>query len=228
MASGSSSERIAPEDIHTPRMPRFLTLIAPLASTCADALYGSLRSLNILLLNVVRYLRTPFNPFISLQEAEALAARISIADIVVNVHKPPLWRKVSLLLLSALQFLSWLGIGLYDLVINPDVSPGHRMGFLPFLFCTYWLYSIIRSLVRPLSTPPFDLFATYVFYVLLHGLYISMTLYDYYTLESGSLDFVVMSTLVFNFVCGMALSIIVLNMPLGIPSGMIPKDEIVR
>jgi len=105
-------------------------------------------------------LGSPFKPFVTLQEAEALDVKAlgveedeGATELLTFI---PLWRTVLFVFVGIMECFCWTAAGAYGLY-NHNGNP-----ILPFLVALSWLYTAIRPIARPTATPPYGLFAIYL------------------------------------------------------------------
>ena len=113
--------------------------------------------------NFTSILKTPtiFQPFLTLEEAEALnASADGGADVETAPEKgaavAPLWRTAILAILvfvGLAETLGWLSFGSYN-IPNDAGTPWTKT--LPFFVAFTWLYTVVRPVARvsPSSYPP--------------------------------------------------------------------------
>lgn len=117
-----------------------------------------------------------FKDFLTLREAEALdKTEHSGSDTAgKQTEKPRLLRTVLISFLSLSLSLAWLGIGTYRLATSsPDWS---SMSALAIAVCH--LYAASRPVVKPFTTPPYDLFALIITQLIGAVLLLGGTLYE--------------------------------------------------
>ena len=122
----------------------------------------------------------PFEPFMTLHEAEALDAssddKASVAadadgraEVLVK-HDVPLWRTLLLSWLALLQVLVWLAVGAYSLATD---GAHLGTGVCYVAISASWVYAVCKPVFWPKQTAHLDLFIVYaahfVFGVLMLG-----------------------------------------------------------
>lgn len=124
---------------------------------------------------ILYIIRVPFTNFLPLSEAEAL----DIGEVLVYDEKShtTIPRTLFISTLSLLESLVWLGIGSYVFALEPSVTWNNVP---PFLLALSWLYASLHIMLKPTSTPPFDLFTLYTAHFILGILTIGGIMYDYY------------------------------------------------
>lgn len=175
-------------------------------------------------------LSAPFKLYLTLHEAEALDAnttavdKLSAPDETGDFEPVPLWRAVVLVFVGIIQFLFWTAHGSYRLYNDPGDIFG---GVLPFLVATAWLYTIIRPIHHPIATSPVDLFAIYLVLFCVGILRIGGIMFDHNVFGSpwpSTLSLVGLSA---NLLALLILLVVVLKIPLALPSNRINKKDIV-
>jgi hypothetical protein len=205
-------------------------------SLCVREIWGSFLPAGLVLVlcilsipipHVFDILCSPFKPYLTLHEAEALNGDIdkisSQDDMGDSVKKVPVWRTVVFVFVGIIQCLSWIAHGLYRLHNDPRDIFG---GLLPFLVAIAWLYTIIRPITHPIATSPFDLFSIYLVLFCVGSLRIGGILFDHvFGLPLPST--ITLVALSANLLALLVLLIVVLNTPLTLPSNRINKKDIV-
>ena len=206
-------------------------------SQCVREIWGSFLPAGLVLIlcflsipipHAFDILRSPFKPYLTLHEAEALDGnidKISSQDETGNsVETVPLWRTVVFVFVGIIQFLSWAAHGLYRLHNDPRDVLG---GVLPFLVAIAWLYTIIRLINHPIATSPFDLFSIYLTLFGVGFLRIGGILFDHIVFGLPWPSTITLVALSANLFALLVLLIVVLNIPLALPSSRINKKDIV-
>ena len=208
-------------------------------SQCVREIWGSFLPAGLVLVlcffsipipHALDILCSPFKPYLTLHEAEALDGNMdkisSQDDMGDSVATVPLWRTVVFVFVGIIQCLSWIAHGSYRLYDDPRDVFG---GVLPFLVAITWLYTIIRPISHPIATSPFDLFSIYLVLFCFGFLRIGGILLDYNVFASprpSSLTFTLVALSV-NLLALLVLLIVVLNTPLALPSNRINKKDVV-
>jgi hypothetical protein len=171
---------------------------------------------------------SPFKTYLTLHEAEALDDNIDKIsrqdDIEHFVETVPLWRNMVFVFVGIIQCLSWITHGSYRLYNDPRDVFG---GVLPFLVAIAWLYTIIRPIRYPIATSPFDLFSVYLVLFCVGSLRIGGILFDHNVFGSPWPSTITLVALSANLLALLVLLIVVLNIPLALPSNGINKKDIV-
>jgi len=177
-------------------------------------------------------IKAPFETYMTLPEAEALDANASTEgklgadedmgdDPLVPV---PLWRSLVLSWIGLVQTLVWLGVGSYLWVVD---SYNLWNALCPVLISASWLYATARPIFNPMATPPMDLFSIYCVHIVAGSLLFGGVLYDHNISGLPLPPSLAIVALVFNLVAIMVLLAVVVNMPMGIPSKRVRKENIV-
>ena len=206
-------------------------------SQCVREIWGSflpaglvlvLCFLSIPLPHAFDILCSPFKPYLTLHEAEALDGDIdkisSQDDMGDSVETVPLWRTVIFVFVGIIECLSWSADGSYRLYNDPRNVFG---GVLPFLVAIAWLYTIIRLISHPITTTPFDLFSIYLTLFCVGSLRIGGILFDHHVFGLPWPSTITLVALSVNLLALLVLLIVVLNIPLALPSSRINKKDIV-
>ena len=161
---------------------------------------------------------TPFQRYLTLYEAEAID--ISALDDgeetepLVKVSKfVPAWRTVTFVFVGIVQSFFWVADGSYILYSDPE---NRWRGAFSFLVAISWLYTAIRPITRPMSTPPFDMFTLYL---ILHAgaiLRLGAVLFDHGVLLAPLPSTLVMTIVIVNLLSILILLAVMIGMPLAI------------
>lgn len=196
----------------------FLVIVAvPLTAAVIRTLPGPLRK-------PADAVRTLFTNFLTLPEAEALDAGEDLSSLETTESPPvPLWRSLVLSGLALGETLAWLSVGSYVLVAEPlDVWGNVR----PFIVAFAWFYAASRPVAKPSATPPYDIFVLFVVQFILAVITSGGLVYDNRVQDIPYPPTWILVSHVANLVVCVVLIIIILNMPLSIPSSKVNKDDI--
>lgn len=171
----------------------------------------------------LRVAQKPLQDFLSLQEAEALIVGEEHLEEEEDA-KVPLWRTLVLSSVSLAETLLWLGVGCYSLIVNPeDIWSGVR----DFLISVTWFYATLRPIVWPTPTAPADLLSLFSVHLIFGLVTFLGHIYDRYVYEIPLPTPLRSTVYIINLLAVSVLLTLVLNMPLGIPSNRVNKEEIV-
>lgn len=168
------------------------------------------------------------NSFITLAEAEALdAEEFEEKDTRKdNTRIIPLWRTLVISSVALLECLSWLMFGCYTIIAN---DPGDIWTFLfPFGLSLSWLYISSRPILRPFSTAPFDLLISLGLKLGLGIFKLGGDFYDHVVFDAPLPSNGVMTAQILNLSAICLLLMVVMALPLALPSKFVDKEEIVR
>ena len=206
-------------------------------SQCVREIWGSFLPAGLVLVlcflsipipHALDNLCSPFKTYLTLHEAEALDGNIdeiSNQDELGNsAETVPLWRTVVFVFVGLIQCLSWIAHGSYRLHNDPRDVFG---GILPFLVAIAWLYTIIRPISHSITTSPFDLFSIYLVLFCVGSLRIGGILFDHNIFGLPWPSTITLVALSANLLALLVLLIVVLNIPLALPSNRINKNDIV-
>ncbi|KAG8843875.1 hypothetical protein FRB96_003699 [Tulasnella sp. 330] len=138
----------------------------------------------------------------------------------------PIWRTATLSFLSILEALTWLALGtysVYEYIERRNIDP--MVVATPFLMATTWFYATLRPIARPTATPPYDLFALFLAYWIWGSLDIGVPIYMHYHAGWSLPTALSMGAMIANLTTVTVLLVIVLLMPLDIPSGAARRME---
>jgi hypothetical protein len=161
-----------------------------------------------------------------LREAEALGASTAENEVEVEIDlisKPPLWRTMLISIISVIETLAWLTFGSYRLITNPF----HPSSLLPFILALAWIYASLRPILRPSSTPPYDLFALFLVHLVMGTLMLGGVLYAHHVLAAPIPGKLSVLGLVGNLLGVIVGLVVVINIPMAVPSNKVNKENIV-
>jgi hypothetical protein len=185
--------------------------------------------------NLFRPVKGQFVPFLTLQEAEALDAAATAESKTAfgndgqdphdeQVEPGRLWKSLLLSWFALVEVLVWFGVASFTLIQDGWTSFYFASSFVLALT---WLFATIRPIIRPISTPPYDIFTLYLIDTGFELVSLGAFAYDHHahgtpfppplTLAAHTLNLCVLSILI----------AIVLSMPLAIPSSRVEKAKIV-
>jgi hypothetical protein len=180
----------------------------------------------------LRIIKTPFKPFLTILEAEALDANSNfvggIDDLAMQMLKTRTHFSLScpivFSLVGLVETLSWLSYGSFLLISVPTNAWDP---YQPFFVAVSWLYTVIRPIVRPPATPPFDLFSIYCLHFIAGTVQLGGTIFDNQVFGTPFPSTFGIITLVMNLAIVLALLAILVAMPLAMPSNRVRQEEIV-
>lgn len=166
-----------------------------------------------------------FKRFLTLHEAEALdAASDDSVDVEVAVTaKPPLWRTLLLCAIALLESIAWLTLASYRLI----TTPFHPSSLLPYVLALPWIYASFRPVLKPVSTPPYDLFALFLVHLVGSILMLGGALYTHYVLGGSLVAPIVLAGLSINVGCVLMGLGVVVSIPIDVPSARVKVEDIV-
>jgi hypothetical protein len=188
--------------------------------------------------NLIRPIKEPFTPFLTLQEAEALdAAAIaeskaalgeagqdeadSVAEHVESRH---FWKSLLLSWLALIETLVWFGITSFT-IIQDERNPVYVTS--SFVLALTWLFATIRPIVRPKLTPPYDLFTLYLINTAFELVSLGAFAHDHRAYGTPLPPSPILTAHILNLCVLFILIAIVLSMPLSVPSRRVEKSKIV-
>lgn len=169
-----------------------------------------------------RALKSPFDEFITLREAEALSAGEHIPDDVDSAV--PLWRTIALAFVALVQALIWLSAGAYMLVTHEYDS---WKGVCALLIGSTWVYGVSKPVFWPKPTAHLDLYWLYLAHFVFGVLLLGGTVYDHQIFRVPLGPRVEFTALIFNLAAVLVELTLVSTMPMELPSSRISKEEIV-
>ncbi|KAN0111601.1 hypothetical protein V8E52_008339 [Russula decolorans] len=187
--------------------------------------------------NLMRPIKEPFTPFLTLQEAEALdtaaiaeskaalgEAGLGEADAVAeHVESRHFWKSLFLSWFALIETLVWLGIASFT-IIQDERDLVYVAS--PFVLALTWLFATVRSIVRPKFTPPYDLLTLYLIYTVFELVSLGAFAYNHRAYGTPLPPLLILTAHILNLCVVFILVAIVLSMPLAIPSRQVEKAKI--
>ncbi|KAK2461323.1 hypothetical protein APHAL10511_006850 [Amanita phalloides] len=174
---------------------------------------------------VIRVLKTPVHPFLTLEEARALdAGSGGEAEVVIAQDEGvvvPLCRTSLLVFVGLAETLTWLAFGSY-MLINDSGTPWTKS--LPFFLAFSWLYTVMRPVLRPVITAPLDLFYVYFLLLAAAALQLGSIAYDYTIWDLPLPPTSTLALILLNFFAILVLLTITLAVPFSVLNGNATKD----
>jgi hypothetical protein len=190
--------------------------------------------------NLLRPVKGQFVPFLTLQEAEALNAATmaeskatfgdtgqdgaSEAVAEPKVEPGHFWKPLLLSWFALIETLVWFGVASFTL-IQDERDPVYVAS--PFVLALTWLFATVRPIVRPIPTPPFDLFTLYLINTVFELVSLGAFAYNHYAHATPFPPPLAVAAHILNLYVLLILVAIVLSMPLAIPSSGVEKAKIV-
>ncbi|KAJ7125217.1 multidrug resistance-associated ABC transporter [Mycena epipterygia] len=174
---------------------------------------------------LVDAVKSPFNRYMSLHEAEglALADETNIPEAALEVDNAvPLWRTVVFVFVGLLQCLAWLAAGSFLLITgHPKWEAIQR-----FLVASTWLYATARPILRPTATPPYEMLALYMTHIAGGILQLGGYLFQHNAYGAPLPGTLVLVGLSVNLALSVGLVLVIMGMPLALPSHLVKKEDI--
>ena len=206
-------------------------------SPCIRELWGSFLPAGLVLVlyisavpmpHVLNVLYSPFRNYMTLDEAEALDGTTPVIDKIPSQDDTgetvQLWKAVVFVFVGIIQCFSWTAHASYRLYNNPGDLFG---GVLPFLVAMAWMYTIIRPISHLITTSPFDLFSVYLVLFCAGFVRLGGILFDHSVFGSPWPSTITLTALSTNLLVLLVLLIVVLGIPMALPSNKINKKDIV-
>ncbi|KAF8872717.1 hypothetical protein CPB85DRAFT_1378897 [Mucidula mucida] len=135
----------------------------------------------------------------------------------------PVWRTIVFALLGLMEALCWAGEGSYRaLVMHYDVWGIVRA----FLIAATWLYTVVRLVMSPAATPPYDIFVVYILHLIGAILILGGALYDAAVFGLPLPHGVILAGLYVNPIITITLLAVVMDMPIDVPSSRVKVADI--
>jgi hypothetical protein len=181
-----------------------------------------------------RIVKAPFQPYLTLEEAEALDAAAAAGDKVDEDEDAkrtddaaalvPLWRSVVMSGIGVAQTLVWLGTGSFQLFRE---SSNTWDGLRSILVSFSWIYAAVRPVANPKATPHADLFSLYLIHLVSGILLLGGVIYDHDVFGDPLPPTLVVVALSVNVIALFVLLAVVVQVPLAVPSKRVNKKDIV-
>jgi hypothetical protein len=165
----------------------------------------------------------PFQKFITLRDAEAIAAGTSTSppDEASAKHSPSWLSALALPAIAILEAVAWTIYGSYQSVSTPVQG---WAAVLPFAAALTWVYSAIRAILSPQPTPHYDILTILLAQLVGALLMLGGIAFDAYIKDAlPSVNVIVLH--IINFFAILALNIIILAKPLAIRSPIAKRDD---
>lgn len=174
---------------------------------------------------ILQTLKSPVQPFITVAEAEALLVPDGKGEPARVPKTTSLWFNGALALVALLETLLWIVIGSYLCVVDEVDAPS---SVVPFLIAVSWLYACASSIFKPTATAPYTLLVLYLSRIAVDSVVLGGVVYDNYVYGvpvPNTLYTVALSASLAGAVVSL---IVVMGMPVGIPTANVNPAEIVR
>lgn len=100
--------------------------------------------------------------------------------------------------------------------------------WIPFVDAFTWAYAAIRPIARPQVTAPYDLFVLYIMHFIAAAIGIGSMLYEHAAMGVDFPPTVILVLDAWQLVVPFGLAVVVMSMPVGIPTARVVKEDIVR
>lgn len=170
---------------------------------------------------IVDFVKSPFQPFLTLEEAELLLD--SIAEVPSKSRHVAPWRPL-LVGFGLAESVAWIGVAAFSFATNAAVWQGVR----ELLISLTWMYTVGRAIVHLSATPPYDLFMLYIVYLCAGTLQIVGYLFQYSVSGASLPGGLTLFGMCADIGASLTLVSVVLTMPLNVPSSRINPADIVR
>ncbi|KAH7910089.1 hypothetical protein BJ138DRAFT_1193608, partial [Hygrophoropsis aurantiaca] len=164
-----------------------------------------------------------FRTYLTLDEAEALAADDTDHDNLSEVVEVHIWRNTVFSFIGLFQTLAWLGVGIFSFVQHGSFT---WLGASTVLVALTWLYTTCKATFRAKATVHYDLFSLYVIHLITGVLLLGGTIYDHKIFGIPLPLPWTFSGLIANLVAVLVVLVIVLDMPFALPSTFVKKEDI--
>ncbi|KAH8109668.1 hypothetical protein DFH11DRAFT_1843160 [Phellopilus nigrolimitatus] len=172
----------------------------------------------------LKSLWAPFRSFLTLKEAQALNAdEDPTSEDTDSNEKPPLWFTLVLSITALLSTAAWIVAGAYILAIDDG---NVQQGLCAIILSLTWLYAAVKPLVKPVTTPPYDLFALFIVHFVGAVLLLGGVFFDHHVYGDALPSRLIVAAYALNLTAASVLLIVVFSRPLAAPSSRVAKDDI--
>ncbi|KAF8554053.1 hypothetical protein OG21DRAFT_1497299 [Imleria badia] len=213
----------SPLDLSDPCVRASWAAFAPAVFVAALCLFAIPLPLTVFARKFGRALKSPWDQFLTLREAEALDADEPIPDDTVSNTAVPLWRTVALAFVALVQALIWLSAGAYILVTHELDT---WTGVCALLVGSSWVYGVCKPVFWPKPTAHFDLFTLYLVHLVFGVIVLGGIVYDNRVLHVPLEPRIRFACLIFNLVAVLLELALVSTMPMDLPSSRVNKEDI--
>ncbi|KZT21758.1 multidrug resistance-associated ABC transporter [Neolentinus lepideus HHB14362 ss-1] len=172
----------------------------------------------------LKFLKSPFSEYITLEEAEAFNASLDPEAAQDADKSVPLWRTVVLTFIALLESLVWLAVGAYRLFAGDDTNVWTTSQ--PILVSLSWFYASLVPILRPKATPSWDLLILYFIHFVIGIVSLGAVLYNHNVYLISLPHPVVFVATIADMVGIIVLLAVELQMPVAVPSKLVKKEEI--
>lgn len=188
--------------------------------------------------SLIHPIKGQLTPFLTLQDAEALDAAVTADSKAAlgdggrdedeaaasQVGPGHFWKSLLLSSIALTETLVWLGVASFT-IIQDERDLVYVAS--PFVFALTWLFATVRPIVRPKSTPPFDLFTLYLIFTVFELVSLGAFAYNNHVHATPFPPPLTLAVHILNLCVLLILLSTVLSMPLAIPSNRVEKAKIV-
>jgi hypothetical protein len=173
-------------------------------------------------------LAAPFQPFLTLPEAEAIlaGAPATATAELRNAHPRALrgWRSTALCVLAMPPALGWAGLAAFSFAAadSRDAWTAVKSGVLTVV----WLYAALRPLLAPRATPDYGLVALHAFRLVGGALVLGGVLYDVRVGQGSDLSTGIITCYLADTAAATALLLVLLSTPIALPGPSVTSADI--
>lgn len=167
-----------------------------------------------------------FKTFLTLPEAEAYDRGESPLDEFSKENETSVWRMFTMSWIAIAQTVFWMGLGCYRLT-SSDGNEGLWEVWGPVIIALSWLYAAVRPILRPTATPPYDLLMFYFLESISAVVRFASVFFKHDVYGDPLPNTLTLVTVCLNIVAILLLIIVVMSMPLAVPSQYVDKSQIV-
>jgi len=170
---------------------------------------------------ILENVATPLRPYLTLDEAEAMVLNEDNTHNTSNSQDiRPLGRTV-FTFTGVLECFCWIVYGCFCIYNNQGELWAVLTSFLKALS---WLYTVVRTIIRPTASAPMDIFAIYMMFAVGSIIQCGGVLYGHIVLRDPLPSGIVILGLGGNLTIIVMLLVVVVNMPLAIPHNKIDTN----
>lgn len=167
-------------------------------------------------------------------DGEILEEAVEEVDVVNKDAKPPLWRTFLLCTIALIETLAWVAYGSFRVIISQkhaahsdDTEAFYPALVLPFILALPWLYALIRPLLRPPLTPPYDLLVLYLAHLAMGVIMLGAVLFNHTSYGTPLPETWGLVGLVGNLVLVVLGLVLIVSVKMAVPPKGVSPDDVV-
>lgn len=172
---------------------------------------------------------SPFKNFLTLEETEAFNknekgdAKV-LNEVEEEAHPRAIWHATAIASVALFESGIWFALGSAR-IVN---SPTSWFAWSCIISAVPWIYATIRPFAKPMATPPYDLFWTFVMKLFACILYLGGLVYDAYVFDIPAPPGLQLAALILDAVAIITVIVVIVSLPMNFPRSSVDKEKIVR